>query len=384
MKRRTLLILLLFCCLFEPSLRGQDSLKVFGKGINLNFSYTSELAGNLMGGIKTGVGYLGQINLGTRVNTHAVGLWKGGEFHLQIQNSHGENPSTSLVGDCQIFSNIENGNFTYLYELEYSQVFGRLWLNVGIIDLNSEFIVCEEGQQLINSSFGVIPTISGNIPLSIFPKNSLGVMGAYHFTDKLLLQAALIDGNPGILEDDPYNIRHHLSKAEGYYCASEIIVYSGKSNFKLGGYYHSGNFVDVIDSTMSLHNNSGLYFITNQHLFQSPSGKRLTAFLQMGYAPTTRNSFDYYLGTGCNLYSPFNRKNDEVGIAIAYLGVCRDYYQLYKQSTDRFETAIEMDYHLSINDRIALQPNLQYIINPGMNKNLENSLVITLRFNLSL
>ena len=92
---------------------------------------------------------------------------------------------------------------------------------------------------------------------------------------------------------------------------------------------------------------------------------------------------DFYFGGGLNYYSPFNRKKDMVGIAIAHANLCKDYYNLYKDNLLRFETAIELNYALSVNKYITIQPNVQYIINPGMSRENSNSLVTTLRLSVN-
>lgn len=363
----------------------QDTSSVDKKSaLAFDANYVSDIVGNLKGGIRTGGAYLGQVNVGLTVSTKNAGLWKGGEFYIHVQNTHGATPSANLVGDSQVFTNIENGNYTYLYELRYRQTFHKIWINFGIIDLNTEFIKTEEGLNFINSAYGVIPSVSGNIPLSIFPKNALGIMLNYSISENLSVQTSIIDGNPGSLNDDPYNLKHNISLSEGLYYSGEFIYSHQNSKYKLCGYYHSGNFVDLVDIEKTYSHNYGFYAIADQSILSFTGTKKLNGFIQMGYAPMNRNLIDFYFGVGLNLYSPFNRENDVAGIAIAHTKLCRDYYRVNKENLTKSETAIEANYTFSINRNILIKPDFQYIINPGMNNALNNSLATTMRIIFSL
>ena len=69
---------------------------------------------NFSGGIKKGYGYLGHVNLNMGISFKQNEIWSG-QFFVELQHTHGSTPSTDLVGDIQVFSNIENGNYTYLF-----------------------------------------------------------------------------------------------------------------------------------------------------------------------------------------------------------------------------------------------------------------------------
>jgi porin len=47
------------------------------------------------------------------------------------------------------------------------------------------------------------------------------------------------------------------------------------------------------------------------------------------------------------------------------------------------ETAIELTYRMQATPWLALQPDVQYIVNPGTDPSLDNAWVVGLRFELS-
>jgi porin len=48
------------------------------------------------------------------------------------------------------------------------------------------------------------------------------------------------------------------------------------------------------------------------------------------------------------------------------------------------ELALEFTYKIHVFEHYSIQPNVQYIINPGANSTLNNALVATMRFNIYL
>jgi porin len=206
----------------------------------------------------------------------------------------------------------------------------------------------------------------------------------YSITDAISAQFAIIDGDPGDLESDPYNLSHSLSKEQGLYYSGEVVFSTKKGTYKLCGYYHTGSFIDILDTQISKKHNFGAYGVFEQTLFEFSGDKKLNGFIQLGYAPTNRNFLDWYFAGGLNFYSPFSRSNDIVGLAFAYAKINNDYYRVNSATTYRSETAIEFNYTLTLNNNISFQPNIQYIINPGMSKSINNALVSTFRLNISL
>jgi len=86
-----------------------------------NASYIGDIVSNFRGGIRTGTTYLGLANIKAGFNTETANWWKGGRMFVNIGNTHGGEPSATLVGDFQGISNIEAGNLSFLYELWYKQ-----------------------------------------------------------------------------------------------------------------------------------------------------------------------------------------------------------------------------------------------------------------------
>jgi porin len=127
------------------------SLRIFSQTIDSNevhtfdwqLSYVCDAGRNFAGGIKTGNAFMGLISAGATIHTDK--LWSGGSLNFQVMNTHGHNLSENYVGDMQVISNIENGDYTFLENLFYRQDFSKISVLAGLQDLNAEFCVSEYG-----------------------------------------------------------------------------------------------------------------------------------------------------------------------------------------------------------------------------------------------
>lgn len=331
---------------------------------DFNATYVGDLVSNFSGGIKKGTTYLGLANIKAAFSTHKAGWWKGGEAFVNVGNTHGGEPSATLVGDFQGVSNIEAGNLTFLYELWYKQCIGNFDFTVGLQDLNADFAVSENGALFSNSSFGVHSSIADNISSPIFPLTALGANVQWQITSDYVWQAAVFDGTPDDFETNPYNLHWKLSKNQGYLAVTEFQVkkslISGKSGcYKVGAYYHEHN--DTVDVEQR---NRGFYFVGDQQITD-----KLSVFSQIGLSPKSINKHNHYYSIGCNYTGLFNlRPDDQMGIAIAYAGI--------DGNAVGSETAVELTYQFELNKNIYIRPDIQYIVNPaGTNVKLNNALV---------
>jgi len=350
--------------------------------LNVGAVYIGDYFSNFSGGIKTGQTYLGLFDFSIGLNTEDAGLWKNGEFYAQLENTHGGTPSGEYIGDMQVASFIENGDYTYLYELWYQQKLGKFSFKLGLQDLNADCHVCENGGLFLNSSFGIMPSASLNMPVPIFPLTSLAIQLKYDFTEKFSLLAGIWDGDPGDFDNNHYNIEWTLDEKDGFLYMLEG-HYSHKSGFiKVGGLYHSGTFNDLLNPANTTKGNFQFHFIVDQIISKKEGGKgSLGVFLQIGYLPDNAiNPAPLYIGGGFNyrgLLSP--SANDVLGLAFANVNMSKDLTNNIPEMYTH-ETAIELSYAITFWDHLTVQPDLQYIINPGADRALENAFIGFLRF----
>jgi porin len=370
MKNKILSIIILTA--FSNQIQSQeDSTKI--PTFEPTLSYTCDAGRNFSGGIKTGNGCMGMVNAGVLI--HTDNLWQGGEFYAEIKNTHGYNLSENYIGDMQVASNIENGNFTFLSQLYYKQTIDKFSVLTGVHDLNTEFVISDLAGALTNSSFGISSTFPLNFPVSIYPKPALALIASYNFNENFSFRTALYDGDAGSLDDDPHNLDFSISSEQGFLSINEI-TYSSTNGLttvlKLGGYYHTSEFGSLSDSIGVEKGNYGFYAIVDKGVYEN-GDRKIGIFGQLGLAPSDANFNKAYVGAGINCCGLFaNRADDCFAVGMAYA----------RTFDKKYECDLECNYNFSVNKYINIQPCIHYILNPGANAGLDNAFAGFLRANI--
>lgn len=364
-------------------LRAQESSVGKDPLFNFNASYIGDVVTNYSGGLKRGTTYLGLANFRIGVNTSSIGLWKGGEFFINGSNAHGGDPSADLVGDFHVVSNIETNDLTYLHELWYKQSFGSFEINVGLQDLNSEFVSTEYGSIFLNSTFGTPSTLASNVPSPIFPLTAIGASFKLQIGGGNSLKFAFFDGMPTSFEDNPHNLRWNIDKEDGVFAITEFArsgkIWGMEGSYKGGIYYHSQRHETQVESNSanSIRYNYGVYLVADQKVWKAPDGTGdIGVFGQFALSPERINIHHLYIGTGIVLTGLLPGNPDDV-FGIAYNRT------LMSDAAIDDESIIEVNYKVHINQNLFIQPDFQYIMNPGgTDRHLKNATTGLLRFGL--
>lgn len=341
--------------------------------VSIEHVYTGEEFANLSGGIKKGQKYRGNFDLTVSVDTGKANMWKGGELFLYFENAHGEGITNKYVGDLQWLSNIDAREFSQISEYYIGQSFlnDRLRFKIGKQDANADFVVTDAAIEFINSSFGLIP----NVPIPTFPDPSLGVSGCMSFTGNVSLRAGIFDG-------EGYGGKWGFSSVFDS-CSTSCTVgelrfglgFFGKGSAKIGFWRHGGKCYSLRGARMRSSNYGGYLILEERIIGSDEEGDAscLSAFLQYGAAPGKFNAVTNYFGIGLHSSGFFGpRPGDTMGIGIARTGISEDLPEM------RDETAFEAYYLASLCGSVAIQPDIQYIINPGGTG--KDALVMGVRF----
>jgi porin len=133
--------------------------------------------------------------------------------------------------------------------------------------------------------------------------------------------------------------------------------------------------------------NVGAY-VRGEATLHDNQSSNVAVFGRLGYASGDFNLFSRFISAGLNWRGALRaRPNDVFGVAFAGVGRS-DNAKLSGAAPgvppDDWEVAIELTYQATLFNRLTLQPNVQYIINPGLDPTVDNAFVIGLRFVLEL
>jgi porin len=380
----------LFTSLLGASaLLSQQALANAEDSLKFEAVYNADYWVNTRGGIDEGDAYMDMLDLTLEVDAGGVLGREGGTLFAYALYNNSETFSNEFVGDAQVVSNLDNSHVIRLMEFWYEQEFGESKsLKFGLYDLNSEFDAIESAGLFLNSSHGIGPDYSqtGDNGPSIFPSSSLTLRYSQSLGDRLSYQLAVLDAVPGDI-NAPQKNTVDLSSDEGALLALEVNYHDDQQRFGLGSWYYTEE-TGTLDG-LNQENNKGFYGIVERTLFTTRNGAgEIKGYARLGLAEKSVNQFANYIGAGLT-FSRVNsiRPYDSFGLAVASGGNGSDYRNLtvsQGSKSDSRETNFELTYRAFISDRLVLQPDVQYIINPGTDPALDNALVVGVRAEVKL
>lgn len=333
--------------------------------------------------MKRGWNLLGSMLLQFDLDAEQSVGWKGGSLFVALLGIHG-GPFTDRVGDFQTVSNIEAFPTVKLLEVRLEQAFSeQLALTLGLLALDSDFDIRSSAELFVHSSPGTggdLGQVGINGP-GIFPVGALGGQLRYQ-NEGWYGQVAVVDGVPGD-PDNPVGNTFRLSSEEGAFVIGELgHVWSddfgelGKLGFGAWGFTET---LETHSDPNRLSSNRGAYLTLEQSLFRESeeSAQGLVGYLRTGVAEGSVNPIQTFVGAGLVYTGAFpGRDEDRLGLAVNSGFASREYMD--SGPFESHETALELTYALAVNENVAIQPSVQYIINPGFDPALQNSLVLGL------
>jgi porin len=395
-------------------------------GISLNFSETSEGLGNVTGGVKQGFEYDGLFQMNLQMDTQRAFGLHGGLFNISALQVHGRNLSADNLYTLQTASGIEADRSTRLWELWYQQKFldeDRMDIKIGQQSLDQEFMVSQNALLFLNTMFGWPMLPSADLPGGgpAYPLSAPGVRLRVRPTDAISVLVGAFNGSPvNNPTGDPQERNQSgvtfpldggvlaVAEVQYQYPALGTMVYAGDSDqlagtYRFGFWYDSESFGDQQFANVTHHGDMGVYAVADQMLWHSDDDpdNALSIFCRaMGTPQTDRNLIDFSLNVGLTLHDPIpHRDDDTMGIGIGFAGVSpsasdadRD---IRSTLNPRYpirsnETFLEFTYQYQLTPWCQIQPDFQYVFNPGAGianpdnpgQRIKNEAVLGIRVNI--
>jgi porin len=365
-------------------------------GFTFNASETDELLGNVSGGLRQGAIYEGLTDVSLKWDLRKYFYWRG-VFYVRAFQIHGRGLSANDLDNLNTVSSLEADRSTRLFEAWYEQHIGDwLRIRIGQQAADQEFLVSTTAKLFVNSTFG-FPTLPGtDLPAGgpAYPLATPAVRFRVDASDALTFFAAVFNGNPtgAPLSDPDPQARDPSGTAfrtsDGVLALFETRYNPENSNkngtYRLGAWFNSDRFPDQhfasngvsLASPLSsgtprlLGNDYSIYGIVDQPIGDSGA----TGFVRGMGAPGDRNPVDFYFDVGLVYNGPFGRDNDQVGIGYGYARI-GNAARAFDIDTAAFsgqpyptrsrETVLEITYQYQAAPWWQLQPDFQYITNPG-------------------
>lgn len=351
--------------------------------VNLEFTYIGDFGRNFSGGHRNGNSILSIGAARAYVDMDALAGLKGNSLFFHIQGTHGNVPS-KITKDAQIASNIESYSDTVRFmEMWMKQEFGtdkKFSALFGLLDLNAEFYLTKSSLLFVNSSMGLGTELAqlglDGRTASTFPVTSLAFLLKYS-ANEFYFDAAAFDAHPGAMDTNGTRIKHD-PKEEGYLVISEAGWATENNKIAVGAWAYTKKSEQVDNPGEK--RNRGAYFISDFKISEKFSG-----FVRYGFATEAVNQFKDNLVAGVVANGLWGRENDKLGFGMTQVTTTKGVRNVQKREgkkADDLERVFELTYQYRYSENVAIQPDFQYIVNPGTNPKLRDALVGFLRVQL--
>ncbi len=357
-----------------PTARGEEGPTPGWSG---QFDYTAEAFRNVDGGIEEGTAVAGLANL---MLDYTGDGWSA---HANVYGPHGRSFTDRYLGDFSVASNIDTVHQLRLQELWLQRDFDGSSLRVGMLASDTEFWGSSFGGLFVNSVFGAPSIVSGNLPNPpIFPTAAFGVRYAMDFGGGRSLRLSVQDGDAG----DPLTENRHgvdVRLGGGVLALAEFEVAGGESDgdalqddIRISAYLHTGDFIDS-------HGNSGRHSFGMLGVVDHALSERVGVFVRAGAARRNTSLVPFSVETGVNVLHPFDGPGT-LGLALAYVDLNGDLDGIDGPEHLTRELVLEATYDWPLGDHVTLQPDLQYIVDPGGLRSAANAWAGGIRLKVSL
>jgi porin len=410
-------------------------------GLTLSITETSEVLGNVSGGTRQGFDYDGLTTAILQMDTQrAFGLY-GGLFNVSALQIHGRNLSADNLDTLQTASGIEADRATRLWELWYQQKFfeDKLDIKIGQQSLDQEFMGSANANYFVNTMFGWPMLPSADLPGGgpAYPLSALGIRARAHISDSVTVLAGVFNGSPVANNTGDPQVQNPsgtsfplnggalaIAELQFAYPSSGTLVQANESDplartYKIGVWYDSEKFSDLQydNNGLSLANPASdgipathrgdyaFYAVADQMLYRFPDDpdRNINAFLRPMFTPLQdRNLISFSLNAGLTMHEPFfGRDDDTAGVGMGFarvsnaasgLDAATAFYNPGIYSPVRTnETFVEATYQYQVTPWWQIQPDVQYVFNPGggivnpnnPNQKIKNEAVIGIRTNIT-
>jgi len=377
--------------------------KLEEKGITPISTYVFNVLANPVGGKSQCIRYNHSMGWDLDLDLEKIANYLGSHFHISGLWRQGENLSTSIGNDLVVSTIFGHQQFRFysLYLESHAIWDNRVSLKIGRIAAGDDFASSPLYWTFVSNSIDGNPiNVPINLYFSCYPVSAWGARIKVDILKDLYIQSAIYDGDPNAGSDDRYGLDFSFRLKKGIAFAQEIAFtpcaeenstgYPG--HYKAGIYYNSASAKDMYadgtgasclatgNAPQKYTGNYNLYFHADQLIYR-PAGrtgdKGLIPLVVAAIGPSDRNKFPFLIMSGL-IYKGIlpNRPDDTAAFQVVYAQYSRNLAAGQTVNPQRYEMVFEWTYKAMITKFAYIQPDIQFIVNPGGGNNLDNALVI--------
>jgi porin len=392
-------------------------------GINPSLVLVSDLAGNPIGGKRHGFTEADDLGFDVRFDLDRLCGLPGAKADLSMSNRSGSSLTDVYVNNVFEVQEVVGGStirFVNLY-FEQSLVNDRFNLRVGRLGAGDEFLTSPLYTLFMQNGINGNPAgILFNAPgFTVYPVATWAARFRYRPVEEVYVMTGLYDGNPNIDLNEMHGLDFTLHgplfwiTEVGYQRNSRKGATGLPGNYKAGIWYNDGSFSEFAPNPLllarrlrfegglptfgpSTWGDWGFYLLADQMLWRaggSGNKQSLTVFGAFEVAPEYRiNAAPYFVDAGVVWHRPFpSRPLDYAGFEFGCGTASPDLNtaQRIEQNANpsipvqTYEMILEWTYGIHVAPGVLVQPDLQYIVNPGAAGQYPNAFVIGMQVSIN-
>ncbi|MFH1380712.1 MAG: carbohydrate porin, partial [Candidatus Omnitrophota bacterium] len=385
------------------------------RGVTISSNYTTDIGGNPTGGLKQTTEYSGFLDLGVAFDLEKIASLKGLALTVTNYLASGRDLSAAIGNFFGVQEIYTPGNY-YFGEMDLSLSLFEdvLVLETGRLFAGDIFATSDLWQYYVNGGINVnLNSIPANI---FFPSFNIAAWAArftYQPNEEWHLAAGIYNADANVEKINNYGADFSFAMKDGYLAIGQLSYkhhqkkedngLPGSTSF--GGYYQSSRFQDLTDSTKRWHGNYGYYLIFDQMIyrgdwpeFKGPhymrSGASESERAKHAYHPNTTvardrpNGLTFWAAGYLAPQEHINTQTYQIASGLVYQGLPpnRDhdvtaFCVLLGHFSDQLdgqgiETVLELNHRFQIGQWFYITPDIQYVINPNGQTDINNALVL--------
>lgn len=380
------------------------------KGVDFSSSFVCDYLACVAGGMQQSGRFDSSLGWDVNFDLEKFAGLKGTQFHISALWRQGQNLSKAVIGNSLVASSIYGHEQFRFYGLWIEQdLFDKaLNIRVGRIAAGDDFACSALYWTYVNNGIDGNPII---IPInqffSCYPTATWGARARIKLPNDFWIKTALYNGDPGVQRDSMYGLDFSLRLKEGLFTAQEISWTPNTSpdakglpgNYKAGFYYASCVFRSLYSDTngasyaitglpqKKVIGNYGVYLHADQMLWREggpKSDQGLTAVASSVFCPPGTNQFSFFLMGGLIYEGLVPGRDDDVTAVQFIYSRWGDGWRSNARDggspVPSYESLFEFTHKIFVTKWMYVQPDIQYIINPGGAHNINDAFVIGSRF----
>lgn len=384
------------------------------KGVTLSANFTTDILGNPVGGLEQSARYAGFLQVAAALDLEKIASFKGWALTMSNYVASGRNLSNTIGNFYGVQETYAPGDY-YFGELDFSLTLpgDKLVLEAGRLFAGDVFAKSKLWQYYVGAINSNLVSMSGNVFFPNFQVASWGARATYEPNNQWQFVTGIYDANPKVKDPDRHGLDFSLSNNHGCLVVSQL-TYSHNQvrqetglpgSVSFGGYYESSKFTGIENPSRTWRGNYGFYLVADQMIyrgdwpeFTGPSQLRSEA----GYSERVKHP--YYARTATAADRPkglsvwggayaapqedINTQTYQLAAGLIYQGLSpnrnRDvtaFCVIYGHFNDKLigqdaETVLELNHRFQVSPWCYITPDIQYIIKPNGQDNIDNALVL--------